>query len=174
LTLAPDTASVPAARRFVRVTLLAWGLPAAAEAAEILVSEVCTNAVLHARTEMTVKVSQAGDVAQICVEDGSPVLPRQRRHGVDATTGRGMQLVEMLSLRWGVDHVGTGPGKVVWFEVPVDGSASAVMGSDADGDADVSAEVLLAQFGDGDVDACPPPRSDARACWPLPGALAAA
>ncbi len=166
LSLPPETSSVPAARRFVRATLLAWGLPAAAETAEILVSEVCTNVVLHARTDMTVEVSRLGDVVRICVRDGAPTSPRQRRHSVDSTTGRGMHLIEVLSQDWGVDRLGGKGGKVVWVEVPVDAPASAV----TEDDADVDVEVLLAAFSDAGSDAVPPMAPPAQRSWALAAA----
>jgi hypothetical protein len=49
------------------------------------------------------------------VRDGSARIPHQRRYGTQATTGRGMALVDGLSDRWGVDAAGD--GKTVWCEV---------------------------------------------------------
>lgn len=152
-TFAPESSSVPAARRFVTQTLQAWQLPAAADAAEMLVSEVCTNAVLHARTSYTVEISRGefgdGDVVRVRVIDASSALPRQRSYENDSTTGRGIRLVDTLSSRWGVDRLtsvdGGGPGKVVFFDIPVTGDAGR---SFPDWDAEADTDALLAQFGD--------------------------
>jgi anti-sigma regulatory factor (Ser/Thr protein kinase) len=148
-------ASVPTARRFVRSTLASIGLSAAWDAAELLVSEVVTNAVLHARTEFTVEVHREADVVRVSVHDRSPVIPKQRIHGIDSTTGRGMRLVATLAVAWGVDrHDG---GKAVWFEVRAAGDPGGLVEPWAT-DADVDG--LLAAFGD--LDGGPSPASSVR------------
>lgn len=144
-TFPPAPASVPEARRFVGSVLGQWGLTAAYEAAEMLVSEVVTNAVLHARTAFTVAVSRVGDAVRVSVSDGSPAIPQQRTYGPDATTGRGMRLVATLALRWGVEK-DTGGGKAVWFEVSAQGDRGQQFDVWED-DADVGA--LLAAFDEG-------------------------
>lgn len=168
-TFAPDAGSVPGARRFVTQTLRRWQLDQAADAAEMLVSEVVTNAVLHARTEFTVEVTRAdfgaGDVVRVRVVDASSALPRQRNYEADSTTGRGIRLVETLSARWGVESLisvaGGGPGKAVYFDVPVDGDDGR---SFAEWDSKLDADVLLAQFGDlDDLDAAPSAPRDSSA-----------
>ena len=79
-----------------------------------MVSEVVTNATLHAHTSVELWVGVAED--QVCVEvrDFSPTLPAQRECDVDATTGRGMGMVAALASECGVHSLGEG-GKVVWF-----------------------------------------------------------
>lgn len=152
---APTPSSVPAARRFLRDTLAQWQLPSVAEAAELLVAEVCTNAVLHARTEFTVEVARgdfgAGEVVRVRVIDASSAMPRQRNYGSDSTTGRGIRLVDTLASSWGVDRIaggrGSGPGKVVFFDVLVAGDAD--RSYDA-WDADIDEVVLLDRFRDPD------------------------
>jgi hypothetical protein len=127
----------------VRSTLAGFGLSAAWEAAELLVSEVVTNAVLHARTEFTVEVHRDGDVVRVSVHDRSPAIPRQRHHGTDSTTGRGMRLVATLAVAWGVDrHAG---GKAVWFEVRAAGDPGRLVEPWA---TDTDVDGLLAAFGD--------------------------
>jgi anti-sigma regulatory factor (Ser/Thr protein kinase) len=146
-TFPAESASVPTARRFVRATLEEWGLRAAWEAAEMLVSEVVTNAVLHARTEFTVEVLRADDVVRVSVRDRSATVPRQRAYGTDATTGRGLRLVASLAVAWGVDrYVG---GKTVWFEVLSIGDAGTAVEPWA---ADADQEAVLAGFADLDED----------------------
>lgn len=149
LTLPAEAASVPAARRFVRDTVAALGAAAAGADAEALVSELATNAVLHARSPFTVVVDRAGDRVRICVLDASPTRPRTRDYGMQATTGRGMRLVASLAAAWGVDRQGS--GKAVWFELPATGPLAAVPGRDDEADVDVDA--LLARFpDDGDAE----------------------
>lgn len=135
LTLPAEAASVPAARRFVRECLLSLGAPAACEDAGRLVSELATNAVLHARTPFTVEVSRDGDIARVCVLDLSATPPHPRSYGVESTTGRGMRLVASLASDWGVDPQG-GDRKVVWFTLPVSGAAEDIPAWDEPVDVD--------------------------------------
>ncbi len=120
--------SVSAARRFVRQVLTAWHLDAAVDTAQLLTSELATNAVLHARTAFAVLVSQQGDEVRVDVLDGSPVPPRQRRTTSTAATGRGVAMVARLSTGWGATPSERLDGftKGVWFTVPVAGVAEQV------------------------------------------------
>lgn len=115
-TVLPPTAdSVPLARRFARATLAAWERDAFDEAACLLVSELVTNAILHARTEVTVSLvdhGDHGDQVVLSVGDGSPVLPVQRRHSLEAATGRGLLLLDRYSSAYGVAR--SAAGKQVW------------------------------------------------------------
>jgi hypothetical protein len=87
--------------------------------AVLLVSELATNAVLHAQSGFDVRVRVGDDRLRIEVHDGSPTPPVVKDYGVDAVTGRGVRLVQLLSSRWDVD---TGPdGKTVWFELSLAG-----------------------------------------------------
>jgi anti-sigma regulatory factor (Ser/Thr protein kinase) len=113
LRLPPTTDSVPAARRFVREQLRASD--ADVDTVVLLVSEVVTNAVLHARSDIEVTVDDQGATARIEVRDSSPVPPRMHRFAVESATGRGLRLLDQLASRWGAEH--TGRGKTVWFEV---------------------------------------------------------
>lgn len=114
LDLAPTTASVPMARRFARTTLSECS--ADVDTVLLLVSEVVTNAVLHARSDIRLVVEDRDDVARVEVHDGSPMPPRMLHFRLTAATGRGLRLLDQLSQTWGVDAV-SGTGKVVWFEV---------------------------------------------------------
>lgn len=114
LRLPPRTDSVPAARRYARDELR--DSSADVDTVLLLVSEVVTNAVLHARSEVVVVVQQRGGVARVEVSDSSPVRPRPHRFTAESATGRGLRLLEQLALRWGTDPSEDG-GKVVWFEV---------------------------------------------------------
>lgn len=109
-----EPASVPVARRFVaeRITALDAEIR---ETAVLLVSEVVTNAVLHARTDVTVRCSVGPGGVLVEVDDENPLAPRPRMHDADALTGRGLEMVELLATTFGVV-----PGtdrKRVWFTV---------------------------------------------------------
>jgi anti-sigma regulatory factor (Ser/Thr protein kinase) len=117
--LAPDHTAAARARQFVAVTLRAWGLDEAVEDAELLVSELVTNAILHARSPATVRIDHTPPRLRVAVCDSSPSPPRVRDYGPDAVTGRGMLLVDRIARRWGVEM--NGNGKCVWFEVDAAG-----------------------------------------------------
>ncbi|TDD01961.1 ATP-binding protein [Nonomuraea diastatica] len=116
-TLPPRSASVPRARHAVRAQLLAWGLPHGSEAAELLVSELVTNAVRHARGLIRLRLSLTGDLLRCEVEDASPDLPHLRTAGHEDESSRGLQLVEALASGWGSSR--TRRGKRVWFDLPL-------------------------------------------------------
>ena len=99
------------------------------EQAVLLVSELVTNAVLHARTRFTVEVEVVDDTARVSVEDSSPLPPAVRTFSDLAGSGRGLHLVEALASRWGVDSR-DGAGKRVWFELDLS-AAGAVFDLDA-------------------------------------------
>ena len=113
-------ASVGSARRLVSAALRDWGLDHLVDPAALLVSELVTNAVLHARTAVSVEVERTRSVVRVVVRDGSRRRPRQRRHEVSAATGRGLGLLTAVSYRWGCDDAPEPYAKAVWFELPVD------------------------------------------------------
>src|SRR3954466_542569 len=129
LDLPPTTDSVPAARRFVRREL--GGVDVDIDTATLLVSEVVTNAVLHARTSVTLSIQASGSEAHIEVRDGSPVEPRVHAFSPTSATGRGLRLLDLLAKRWGVESDPRTGGKIVWFDV---GGESDAAGDDAAGD----------------------------------------
>jgi anti-sigma regulatory factor (Ser/Thr protein kinase) len=114
--------SVPAARRFVAERLTDLARDDLLYAARLGVSELVTNAVLHAAGDaVEVHVAPEGDTGgvRIGVRDGYPVPPLARRPGPDVAVGRGLRLVESLSRSWGVRVEAA--GKVVWFVPLPDG-----------------------------------------------------
>jgi anti-sigma regulatory factor (Ser/Thr protein kinase) len=115
LQLPPDHAAAARARRFVSDTLRAWGCADAIADAELLVSELVTNAVLHARSATSVTIERDGATVRISVCDDSPTRPRLRNYGPEAVTGRGLVIVDRIAQRWGVDP--SDEGKCVWFEI---------------------------------------------------------
>ena len=112
----PDPTSVRAARMFVADQLRAMGAHSMIPDALLLTSELASNAVRHARTRYSVQVAELPDHrVRIAIGDEDPRPP----HVVDAaptdTSGRGMQIVDLLADTWGVSDEAT--GKSVWIEL---------------------------------------------------------
>jgi anti-sigma regulatory factor (Ser/Thr protein kinase) len=120
MTFSGGLSSVREARRFLSSVLEDWGTAEFEFAAPQVLSELATNAALHARSSYTVELHLDEECLQIEVTDSSPRLPRMRRYAADATTGRGMGLVAALSSAWGTTANGT--GKTVWARVVPDGA----------------------------------------------------
>jgi anti-sigma regulatory factor (Ser/Thr protein kinase) len=83
--------------------------------AQLLVSELVTNALLHAGPPLVLCIQRNGDQMRVDVTDGSSAHPLARPVHDDSTNGRGLPLVEALALSWGWHPAG--PGKSVWFEL---------------------------------------------------------
>ena len=111
LPAAPSSAG--AARRFVRDVLGEIGREAWSESASLAVSELVTNAVLHAHTDVELAVVTELEQVRIEVRDDNPVLPSARSYDDHATTGRGLELIAAVSDSHGVESLGDA-GKVVW------------------------------------------------------------
>jgi anti-sigma regulatory factor (Ser/Thr protein kinase) len=117
--LPPERSAAARARRFARDLCARWNIPNdTTEDIELLVSELVTNAVLHARSDARVTIDHLGDRVRVTVSDHSSSPPRLREYGPEAVTGRGVFLVNRLAQDWGVD-TGEGNGKHVWFELGV-------------------------------------------------------
>jgi len=110
---------VKQARQFVSSALGELGIASAADDAALVVSELVTNAVVHAGTDITVRVVSHGDNARIEIADLSPEMPGLRIPTAGARTGRGLLLVEHFTKRWGVER--TSSGKTVWFDILQEG-----------------------------------------------------
>ena len=110
--------AVPYARRCARQALAGWELGQIADDAELVVSELVTNAVLattRTRRAVPVALYLAADPGRLTllVWDASSELPVHRPHGDDSAGGRGLDIVQALSDRWGTQAPVRG-GKVVW------------------------------------------------------------
>jgi anti-sigma regulatory factor (Ser/Thr protein kinase) len=110
--------AVPCARYHCRQVLWEWRLTELADSAELLVSELVTNAITASRSagnDSPIRLWLLSDAAQvlILVWDASPQLPARADASVDAETGRGLLLVEMISDRWGT-YATLPCGKTVW------------------------------------------------------------
>lgn len=114
-----DGSNVRRARAYVAERLDAAGLVSLSDDAQLVATELLTNALLHAGPPVSVVVRVAGSSVDIVVHDPSRVAPARPWFAADAMTGRGLQLVEGLATDWGVRL--TDDGKVVWAELSADG-----------------------------------------------------
>ena len=111
----PVPSAVPAARRFVADTLLAWNERHLVDHASLVVSELATNAVRHASSAFRASICRDDSVIRIAVHDVSSMRPEQADPAPEALGGRGVAIVDRLSVRWGTDLLAD--GKVVWSEL---------------------------------------------------------
>ncbi len=117
-----DPSVAGSVRAFIVQRLLVLHLGELAEDAELLTSELVTNAILHAQTEFEVAVAPipAGvDTAtgvRVEVRDGAVTMPNAGTLTNTAGSGRGLMLVAALATRWGAQRL-PGTGKAVWFEL---------------------------------------------------------
>lgn len=120
--------AVAQARQALTTALERWELAALTQDAELLVSELVTNALLHADSEIALTLAVADGTLEVGVTDRAHdrPLPRQDDGATTWTApaewyaegGRGLRLVEMVADEWGV--AGLPEGKQVWFRLGVD------------------------------------------------------
>lgn len=137
----PDSA--PVARAALRALLRGTAFEARTDDGELAVSELVTNAVLHGRDPLSLRLVLSDSCVRVEVRDGSALSPSFSMLDPTAVTGRGLMLISAASDRWGVEP--DAEGKRVWFELH---EAGAVTELEADVDA------LLAAWGD-DLDEDP-------------------
>jgi anti-sigma regulatory factor (Ser/Thr protein kinase) len=111
----PRIDQVSAARGFARSTVKGWR--GDHEAVGLVVSELATNAVVHARSPFKVALSDEGDRVRVEVSDNDPRPPAECPPPNEGVSGRGLLIVKRLATAWGV-RPGS-PGKIVWAEVRV-------------------------------------------------------
>lgn len=100
-----------------------WGLDAHADVAELLVSELVTNAIRHGRTACVLELTATPTVLRAAVTDRGGGAPQLRHPAPEDVSGRGLGIVEALASRWGVENLSS--GKVVWFEINLQTVSSA-------------------------------------------------
>jgi PAS domain S-box-containing protein len=127
--LDPVPESARHAREIVTEALAEAGRPELDDSATLLVSELVTNAILHARTLINLAVAATASGLYVGVNDHSAQLPARRVYGAQATTGRGLELVELVATRHGIESHDDG-SKTVWFEL---GAADETVHPDAGG-----------------------------------------
>ncbi len=105
--------SVGGARRFADEVLR--GLPGETlEAVRLMVSELATNSIRHARTGFHLVITRRRKSVRIEVTDLAGGTPAVQSVGPTDPSGRGLAIVEMLSDAWGVEYA-TATDKTVWF-----------------------------------------------------------
>lgn len=110
----PAAASV--ARLFVRCLCEEWGVGTVADVAELLSSELVTNAVIHANSAIELEAARSAASLRVDVRDvgpGSVSADRARTPSSEAEGGRGLAIVASLASEWGVEE--NSHGKSVWF-----------------------------------------------------------
>ena len=114
----PHPTAVADARRHTRAVLTGWGLRSKADDAEMIVSELVTNALTASTADWTItlRLFSGTDSLLILVWDQSGELPEQRDPDDDEIGGRGLIVVEALSDAWGAVQGARG-GKVVWARI---------------------------------------------------------
>ncbi|WP_420894712.1 ATP-binding protein [Streptomyces alboflavus] len=111
-----DLRAVPEARGALRELLRHWGRPGRAETAELLASELVTNALVHTDRDAVLTATVGPGRLRVEVRDFVARRPRPRvPEDAEDTHGRGLLLVQSLADAWGVRVHGV--GKVVWFEL---------------------------------------------------------
>jgi len=121
LKLVPARRAPRLARAFIADTLDVWAIEAEdVEAVQLVASELVTNAVFHApeSSAITLELAMTGDAVRVMVSDHSPRQPQQRGEPApwSAEGGRGVQLVDAITDRWGTE-LGRPQGKTVWCEL---------------------------------------------------------
>ena len=142
LALGEGAGAVPEGRHFA-LSYLRDAVPTdVLDAAELVVTELVTNAVLHGAPPVRLVVGVEGDAARIEVSDSSRALPVRPRSSTDGMTGRGLALVDAVSDDWGVRPTpGQDAGKAVWALVTPASAVAAEPG-------EVDLDELLAAFDD--------------------------
>ena len=113
--LSAEARSAAQARAFVSQHLLGHGMPHLVDDIELVVSELATNAMVHARTPFTVTLCAFEEIVRLEVSDGSLLEPSVVVARSLDTSGRGVAIVQALSHDWGVLARASG-GKSVWAQ----------------------------------------------------------
>jgi len=123
----PGAAAPRTARRLVDDVMRLWDCDDPAHVAALLTSELVTNVVRHARTDLLLEVSLRESILRVAASDDDPTLPHLRRVGTDALSGRGLFLIDTLAHAWGV--LPREDGKTVWFDVVVSARSEGSVGT---------------------------------------------
>lgn len=115
MTFTAGTGTPRAAREFVRAALPADRFNGASDVSQLLTTELVANAVQHARSAPTVRVSVLENRLRVEVDDASTIVPVVQPQDPARLSGFGLLLVASLSEQWGADL--RPGGKTVWFEL---------------------------------------------------------
>ena len=113
--LEADPRNVSRARSILRDAMLRSGADDLIDSATLLLSEIVTNAFVHAGTQVQIRIWSTYDALRVEVDDGGARVPARRHYAENAGTGRGLQLMDDVADRWGT-HARSS-GKTVWFEL---------------------------------------------------------
>ena len=105
--------SAARARAFVLHRLVDHGLLHLSDSIRLVASELATNALVHAGTDFSVTLSANDHTVILTVRDDNALLPSRRAARVMDTSGRGLEIVSVLSTDWGVNEDEAGC-KAVW------------------------------------------------------------
>lgn len=117
-----DPAVVARARTMTARQLSEWGLDELTFTAELVISELVTNAIRHAGAPVGLRLIRGPHVLICEVSDPSSTQPHLRRARETDEYGRGLFLVAQVTTRWGSRYTAT--GKTIWTELPVDSAGS--------------------------------------------------
>ena len=121
-TVEPDAAALGALRAEVSSLAGPWGLSEDdLDVLLLIVSELVSNAVEHARTTSVVIVRRLASLVRVIVIDGSSSPPSLQPYDVTAPRGRGLQMVDKLAARWGWEW--HRDGKTVWATMNLTGAS---------------------------------------------------
>jgi hypothetical protein len=123
--LLPDRTAPEVARVLVKEACEEWGVRRLSRLGQLIVSELVTNGVVHARTELQVTVRFSGRTLSLAVRDGDPRLLHPAGEGTGADGhgyGRGLLIVDSMADSWGCTS--TADGKVTWATIDLPDSAS--------------------------------------------------
>jgi anti-sigma regulatory factor (Ser/Thr protein kinase) len=113
----PPTLQAPETARQALIRACSRWPPAVLAVAELLISELVTNAVLHGQGEIGVRVCENGDLLRVEVSDAHPDPAVPSMPSGEPESGRGLAIIAALSTAWGTSARAGMPGKTVWFEL---------------------------------------------------------
>jgi anti-sigma regulatory factor (Ser/Thr protein kinase) len=116
--LEPSGKAPAQARRVVRQMLSEFVSSDVSETAELLVSELVTNAITHGTGMVTLSIDITDESLAVTVGDEEPAQPELQPERLMALGGRGLRMIDTLASAWGVNRHVDGPGKDVWFRLP--------------------------------------------------------
>jgi anti-sigma regulatory factor (Ser/Thr protein kinase) len=117
--LAAEASSGSRARAFVTGHLVDHGMAGLVEDVELVVSELATNAVVHAGSPFTVTLGASEETVLLEVLDRAHTSPTLVANHTLETSGRGIAIMQAVSRDWGVSELSSG-GKSVWAVFDID------------------------------------------------------
>jgi CheY-like chemotaxis protein/anti-sigma regulatory factor (Ser/Thr protein kinase) len=167
LDIGPEPADVALARRFVAEQCRDWGCGDVVEDAQLVVSELVTNALIHGQSRCQLRAGLSDAALRLQVVDSGAGMPDPQIAGEGDEHGRGLLLVSALCAAWGVEALPAG-GKIVWAELlrplrdPGDDDPRSGVPADLPGDATPTGPVVPG-FDSGGAGTPPAPADDATA-----------